>query len=893
MANGNYSRTPNSETVGFKDSGPYEAIVVNNLDSRYMGGLVVELLRYTSSGGTPERSGQLLNVRYLSPFYGVTPHTAVSANDGYEHTQKSYGFWAVPPDVGTKVLVIFAEGNTNFGYWIGCIPADYMNFMVPDGRASTENTSGVTPPTLAGRKLPVGEYNKAIETGSRVDPTLFTKPYNKDFSETLEIQGLLNDEVRGTTTTSARREVPSMVFGISTPGPKDRRDGSPTTEIGTKDEKTITPSNRLGGSSFAMDDGDERFVRATHAEDGPPIYKNKGNGDTGGDRTIPQNELLRFRTRTGHQMLMHNSEDLIYIGNARGTTWIEMTSDGKIDIYAHDSVSISTDADFNVAAGRDINMEAGRNVNIKASGKAKGAKSGRVQIESKQDFNLSVGANSKITVGKTQHIKVAQSQHIDTGKSLHIYSGGDNRLTTDGSTHIKSAKEHRETATYVHMNGPAAAVANKAVAVEPLETIKLPKVIPGGLITSFETILTRAPQHEPWPHHENLDPLSFKKVETDRESPGSLPSADRVLTPDTFNKNMQGRSASAYIQGSGGNVSTGHISRGPGNGQPPVPPGDYNSDFNFDPELGSLSARYESRGNPATIGWDSTGGFSYGTYQLAANRGVMGEFHAWIERNHRDLAAPLLEAGGPSAARAGTAAYKAAWAQVMATPAGAEAQHNYAVIAYYVPAARLIERNTSLDCNTRSLTLQNTVWSAAIQHGPGGARNIYKRAIASLGYPPSEVTLTDPSDAALIRAVYSERRAENGSKYFRSSTAAVRSSVVNRFHNEEADALRSLEQELNKAAENPPTMEPTDNSSTVQPVTPHSNPNESNTPEATPKVDPNFARDSAVLAATTSFYRVEAHAIRKANSIKAKYDVTLTPYQPYDPEINSKWRLKE
>jgi hypothetical protein len=366
-----------------------------------------------------------------------------------------------------------------------------------------------------------------------------------------------------------------------------------------------------------------------------------------------------------------------------------------------------------------------------------------------------------------------------------------------------------------------------------------------------------------------------------------------VLTPDTFNKNMQGRSASAYIQGSGGNVSTGHISRGPGNGQPPVPPGDYNSDFNFDPELGSLSARYESRGNPATIGWDSTGGFSYGTYQLAANRGVMGEFHAWIERNHRDLAAPLLEAGGPSAARAGTAAYKAAWAQVMATPAGAEAQHNYAVIAYYVPAARLIERNTSLDCNTRSLTLQNTVWSAAIQHGPGGARNIYKRAIASLGYPPSEVTLTDPSDAALIRAVYSERRAENGSKYFRSSTAAVRSSVVNRFHNEEADALRSLEQELNKAAENPPTMEPTDNSSTVQPVTPHSNPNESNTPEPTPKVDPNFARDSAVLAATTSFYRVEAHAIRKANSIKAKYDVTLTPYQPYDPEINSKWRLKE
>mgnify|MGYP000456171356 FL=1 len=68
MANGNYSRTTSAAKTGFKDSGPYEAIVVNNLDSKYMGGLVVELLKYTSSGGSPERSGQLLNVKYLSAY---------------------------------------------------------------------------------------------------------------------------------------------------------------------------------------------------------------------------------------------------------------------------------------------------------------------------------------------------------------------------------------------------------------------------------------------------------------------------------------------------------------------------------------------------------------------------------------------------------------------------------------------------------------------------------------------------------------------------------------------------------------------------------------------------------------------------------------------------------
>ena len=184
MANGNYTRTPANRTL-FKDRGPYEAIVVNNLDTRYMGGLEVELLRYTGAGGTPERSGQLLNVRYLSPFYGVTPSAALVPNDGYQYTQKSYGMWMVPPDIGTKVLVLFSEGDANFGYWIGCIPEDYMNFMIPDGRASTEKTTGTTPPDLAGKKLPVGEYNKSLETGALVDPTLFDKPYNKDFSETL------------------------------------------------------------------------------------------------------------------------------------------------------------------------------------------------------------------------------------------------------------------------------------------------------------------------------------------------------------------------------------------------------------------------------------------------------------------------------------------------------------------------------------------------------------------------------------------------------------------------------------------------------------------------------------------------------------------------------------
>jgi Phage-related baseplate assembly protein. len=138
----------------YSEPGPFEAIVVSHLDPNYMGTLQVELLRKTKTGSLPERSGQLVEVRYLNPFYGVTPLADVSANDGYAYTQKSYGMWFVPPDVGSRVLVIFAEGDISQGFWIGCVQDKYMNFMVPDGRASTEITTEATPSSLRGKKLP-------------------------------------------------------------------------------------------------------------------------------------------------------------------------------------------------------------------------------------------------------------------------------------------------------------------------------------------------------------------------------------------------------------------------------------------------------------------------------------------------------------------------------------------------------------------------------------------------------------------------------------------------------------------------------------------------------------------------------------------------------------------
>ena len=377
-------------------SGPYIGRIVNHLDTEYMGALEVEILKITENGNPASAvgSGYQLPCYYVSPFYNVTPRSGVKKNEGYKYTQQSAGFWAVPPNVGTRVIVLCLEENFGFGYWLGCVQDQYMNFMVPGYASTTYNN---TDPTKA---KPVGEFNKELETAVGRDPTQYIKPVSTLADGVLQTQGLSDDTSRGTTTSSARREVPSSVFGISTPGPYDNTQGKPTAAYGPEFAKSNVPFSRLGGSSIVMDDGDMTLLRKTPAGEGPPEYANVEQGDTSGNPTLPHNELVRLKTRTGHQILMHNTEDLIYIGNAKGTTWIEMTSNGKIDIYANDSVSIHTQNDLNITADRDIIMSAGRNICLKA--------------------------------------------------------GNDGRISAK-NTHINATQMHKETAPdAIHMNGPTA-----------------------------------------------------------------------------------------------------------------------------------------------------------------------------------------------------------------------------------------------------------------------------------------------------------------------------------------------------------------------------------------------------------------------------------------------------
>ena len=367
--------------------GPYLAEITNHLDPSYMGSLEVSLIKTVQN--SVELQEDTFVVRYLNPFYGVTSlRYQGNESTNFQDVQKSYGMWFVPPDVGTIVMVIFINGDPNQGYWMGCVPDLYQNHMIPGIAASLDTAITAEQLQRYGTKyLPVAEFLKDRNSKGVTNPNAIEKPVHP-FADRLLAQGLLLDTIRGITSSSARREAPSSVYGISTPGPLDPngRKGN----VGYS-QKSLVPVSRLGGTQFVMDDGDE-------------------NGE---------NELVRIRTRTGHQVLLHNSQDLIYIANSKGTAWIELTSNGKIDIFATDSVSIHTEADFNLRADRDFNIEAGRSINMRALKNMETNVAGYYYLAIDDHSKISVRKSYDLAIGETAKISVMTDLHINAGKDIY------------------------------------------------------------------------------------------------------------------------------------------------------------------------------------------------------------------------------------------------------------------------------------------------------------------------------------------------------------------------------------------------------------------------------------------------------------------------------------------
>jgi lysozyme len=296
-------------------NGTYVGFVKDTIDVQLNGRLRVWI---PEMGSAPEDEKGWITVSYCSPFAGATNiETASRTNtQTFEGTQTSYGMWMIPPDINNQVVVLFINGDPAQGIWIGCMFSQYMNHMIPAMASDIRNYQ------YPSKEIPVAEYNKwdsKVVNGNRN-----FKPYQKTKFDGVGNQGLINDKIRGVTTSSARREAPSAVFGIITPGPI------------IKETKKYAEVRRKGGSSFVMDDG------------------------TG-------SEYVELATKSGSKIRLDETNGFVYIVNRDGTAWIEMDPDGNVDVFSANNISLRAQRDFNIRADRNVNIEAGQNIFLKAA----------------------------------------------------------------------------------------------------------------------------------------------------------------------------------------------------------------------------------------------------------------------------------------------------------------------------------------------------------------------------------------------------------------------------------------------------------------------------------------------------------------------------------------------
>ena len=295
---------------------PTLAIVKNNIDSTRGGRIQV----YLADFGSPDSddSSSWVTVSYMSPFFGATQPSGSNKSDDYgTYTQNpsSYGMWYSPPDIGSTVVCIFINGDPSYGYYIGSVLQPELLQMIP-AIGSSENivaNAGEAAGLGGATKLPVTNIN--TNNPSISDDTSYldaAKPIHSYSSSIYTQQGLIRDPIRGPISTSALRESPSRVgWGVSSPGRPIYQGGFTdenvlTDGVSKKDGESLSVVSRRGGHSIVMDDGDV----------------------TGKD------QLIRLRTALGHQILMSDDGQTLFIIHSNGQSFIELGKEGTIDMLS-------------------------------------------------------------------------------------------------------------------------------------------------------------------------------------------------------------------------------------------------------------------------------------------------------------------------------------------------------------------------------------------------------------------------------------------------------------------------------------------------------------------------------------------------------------------------------
>lgn len=375
-----------------------------------------------------EKVGNMPWALYVTPFGGQTSTGTRGAGLDVTEGSVSYGMWAIP-NVGAQVVIMSLDKDHEQRLFMGCLYDAHSTHTMPHGRWTYEDH-----PALDDEKPPSKPYGPYSSGDKLIQPLAgnIAKAFGKS-DNNLEKQSRVGDY-------SVSRVDVSQLSHTQTNVQDDDQVQHELGWIQTNGYQSSRVS--LENNSGLKKNYDSHIYSLTS-----PGFHSMSMDDR------MENCRVRLRTTSGHQILLDDTNERIYISTAQGNNWVEMDQAGNIDIFSANKISIHSAADINMTSDASIRMYA------------------KTGIHMHSDADVRVDSKANVQVNTKTAVK------ITAGKEIHIKAGGDLKLTTNKTTHIKSGKQMLMSAPDIYQNGPPADKADKAE-------------------LAFYT--SRVPNHEPW-----------------------------------------------------------------------------------------------------------------------------------------------------------------------------------------------------------------------------------------------------------------------------------------------------------------------------------------------------------------------------------------------------------
>jgi hypothetical protein len=351
---------------------------------------------------------------YVSPLAGQTAVGTRGAGISSTQGGVAYGMWGIPK-VGAQVVVMSLDEDHQQRLYMGCVFDAFVSHTLPHGRWMFEDHPELD--EAKPQSAPFGPFS----SGEKL-----IQPLANNMKQSFgNAPGCKEWQTRSADYTASRVDVSQLQYAKSK----------------AQDDKSVDSGdgwvNTQGYQTSRIDPHNNSTLTDKNYDSHVYSWTTPGFHSVSMDDRM-ENCRMRLRTTSGHQILLDDTNERIYIATAKGNNWVELDQAGNIDMFTTNKV--------NIHAANEINMTSDKTIRMYA----------------KEGIHMSTPDEIRMHAGKDIHIDTKTKLHIKAGDDINVKTGANLMLTSASTTNINVGGTFLMTAPDIYQNGPPARKSDNA-----------------------------------------------------------------------------------------------------------------------------------------------------------------------------------------------------------------------------------------------------------------------------------------------------------------------------------------------------------------------------------------------------------------------------------------------